>query len=222
MDEAALAAAVAAVSSTTAKAPPFAGPTGFRSWCADVAIWMRLTSVPPSRQAASLTAAMTGVAKRLALRLPSDEMFSDTGVESLLALLRGRFGNAGGTSSKVAFDGLRSCTRGSTTMEEYLVAFDEAIALCEEAGCSLSDAMQVHVVVDQANLSSPEQTMALSTASTGTDAPVTYVSITRALLLLYGGRSKTTAVALVAQPSSGRQPRPPRKQPGGGALPEAG
>jgi len=61
---------------------------------------------------------MTGVAKRLALRLPSDEMFSDTGVESLLALLRGRFGNAGGTSSKVAFDGLRSCTRGSTTMEE--------------------------------------------------------------------------------------------------------
>jgi len=149
-------------------------------------------------------------------------MFSDTGVESLLALLRGRFGNAGGTSSKVAFDGLRSCTRGSTTMEEYLVAFDEAIALCEEAGCSLSDAMQVHVVVDQANLSSPEQTMALSTASTGTDAPVTYVSITRALLLLYGGRSKTTAVALVAQPSSGRQPRPPRKQPGGGGAPGGG
>ena len=42
MDEAARAAAVAAVSSTTTKTPPFASPTGFRSWCADVAIWMRL------------------------------------------------------------------------------------------------------------------------------------------------------------------------------------
>jgi len=145
MDEAALAAAVAAVPSRTAKAPPFPGPSVFRSSCADVVIWMRLTSVPPGRQAASLKAAMTGVAKRLALRLPSDAMFSDTGVESLLALLRSRFCNAGGTSRKVPFDGLRSCTCGFTTME------DRAIALCEEPGCSLSDAMQVHVVVEQAN-----------------------------------------------------------------------
>jgi len=120
MDEAALAAAVAAVPSKTATAPPFAGPSVSRSWCADVVIWMRLTSVPPGRQAASLKAAMTGVAMRLALRLPSDAMFSDTGVASLLALLRSRFFSAGGTSRKVPFDGLRSCTCGFTTMEEHL------------------------------------------------------------------------------------------------------
>jgi len=60
--------------------------------------------------------------------------------------------------------------------------------------------------------------MGLSTASTGTDAPVTYLSITRALLLLYGSRSKTTAVALVPQPRTGRQPRLPRKPPGGGGA----
>jgi len=107
-----------------------------------------LTSVPPGRQAATLTAAMKGVAKILALRIPLDEMFSDTGVESPCALLRSRFGNAGSISRKIAFDGRRSSTRGATTMEEYLVAFDEAISLCEEAGRFLRDAMQVHIVVD--------------------------------------------------------------------------
>lgn len=38
MDEAGLAAAVAAASSTYAKAPPFAGPTCFRAWGAEDAI----------------------------------------------------------------------------------------------------------------------------------------------------------------------------------------
>ncbi|OSX81393.1 hypothetical protein BU14_0022s0113 [Porphyra umbilicalis] len=222
MDEAGLAAAVAAASSTHAKAPPFAGPTGFRAWGAEVAIWLRLTSVPPNKQAATLTAAMTGVAKRLALRLPPDVMFGDTGVDSLMSLLRSRFGDAGGTTSKVAFDGLRSCTRGNSTMQEYLVSLDEAVALCEEADCTLSDAMQTHVVVDQANLSSAEQSMALSTASTGTDAPVTYLAITRAPLLLYGGKAKKTDVALLAQPRPSRTPRPPRKPPGGGGIQAAG
>jgi len=222
MDEAGLAAAVAAASSTHAKAPPFAGPTGFRAWGAEVAIWLRLTSVPPNKQAATLTAAMTGVAKRLALRLPPDVMFGDTGVDSLMSLLRSRFGDAGGTTSKVAFDGLRSCTRGNSTMQEYLVSLDEAVALCEEADCTLSDAMQTHVVVDQANLSSAEQSMALSTASTGTDAPVTYLAITRAPLLLYGGKAKKTDVALLAQPRPSRAPRPPRKPPGGGGDPGSG
>jgi len=33
--------------------------------------------------------------------------------------------------------------------------------------------------------------MALSTASSGTDTPVSYLSLTRALLLLYGGRWKS-------------------------------
>jgi len=98
---------------------------------------MRLTSVLPGRQAASLLAAMIGDDYWFALRLPPDEIFSDTDLESLLALLRSRFGIVGATSRKVEFNSLRACTRGAATMEEYLVAFDRAIALCEEAGCSL-------------------------------------------------------------------------------------
>jgi len=172
--------------------------------------------VSSNKQAATLTAAVMGVAKLLALRLPPDVMFGDTGVDSLMSLLRSRFGDAGGTTSNVAIDGLRSCTRGNSTMEEHLVSFDEAVALCEEADCTLSDAMQTHVVVDQANLASAEQSMALSTASTGTDAPVTYLAITRALLLLNGGKAKKTDVALLAQPRPSRAPHPPRKQHRGG------
>ena len=168
MDEAGLAAAVVAASGTNAQAPPFAGRTGLRAWSADVAIWLRLTFVSSNKQAATLTAPMTGVAKRLGLRLPPDVMLRDTGVDSLMSLLRSCFGAPGGTTSKVAFDGLRSCTRGNSTMGEYLFSFEEAVALCEEADCTLSDAMQANVALDQANLSSVKQSMALSTTSAGT------------------------------------------------------
>jgi len=82
--------------------------------------------------------------------------------------------------------------------------------------------MQVHVVVNRAFLSSSKQTMALSTDCTGINAPVIYLLMTRTLLLLFDGRSKTTAFAPVAHPSTGRQLCPLRKQPGGGGAPSGG
>lgn len=182
-----------------AKPPAFAGPTGFRMWKAEVSVWQRLTSLAPEAREATTVASLTGVAKRLALTMPEDDLFTDTGVASLLTLLESRFGGTTGTTSMAAYSGMRACVRGGQTMDEYLVAFDESVAMCEEAHCPLDDMTKTNVVLHQANLSDMERTMAIATATKSPGIDVKYTDMTAALLTLYGGKEGGRAGPLVRQ-----------------------
>lgn len=218
-------AAAAASAYFNSKPAPDAGPTGFRLWKTEVSVWQRLTTMSPATQAPTMVAALTGVAKRLALTMPEDELFSPDGVAKLVALMEGRFGGATGTTRVAAFNGLRACGRGASSMEEYLVSFDEALVLCVEAGCSVDDLTQANVVLHQAGLTDTEQMLVVAMASKGTEEAFTYADVTRALLTLFGGKGKGKATALVTAPTGGRLPQATRRPgaPGRGtATPGAG
>lgn len=194
-----------------AKPPPYAGPTGFRMWKTEVSVWQRLTSLRPEARAATIVASLSGVAKRLALTMPEDDLFAATGVATLMALLESRFGGTHGTTSMAAYSGMRACVRGGMTMEEYLVAFDEAGSLCVEANCPLDDATMANVVLHQANLTDMERTMAIATATKSPNAIIKYVDMTATLLTLYGRKDKLKATSLVGTPVKPKKPRPARR-----------
>lgn len=160
-----------------------------------------------------MVASLSGVAKRLALTLPQDDLVKPTGVATRMALLESRFGGTTCTISMAAYSGMRACARGGQTMEEYLEAFDEAVALCEEAKCPLDDMKMMIVVLHQANPSDMEQTMAIATATKSPEANITYADMNSALLTMYGCKGKAKATALVGTQLKPKKPRPPRLQP---------
>lgn len=99
-----------------------------------------------------MLASLTGVAKRLAGTMPTDDVFKDNGADLFLALLEERFGGTPATSSGRAFEALRTCFRRDKPIEDYLNMFDEAVAQCTDAGLTVDTTMQAHLLLNQAAL----------------------------------------------------------------------
>jgi len=216
---AALAAAVAlAASSIHTPAPALGSPTGLRVWTVEVAIWRSLTPLPPHQQAATLIAAMTGVVKRLALTVPADTLASAGGVTALCTVLGGRCGGAGGTTPAAAAAAVRACVWRGGTIVDYVVAFDEALAGCVDAGCPPTDAARAERVLQQAALGTTERAAVRLMASNGTGAPATYASMTRALLVLFAGTNRRVVAARSATRARRRAPRASDAGGGGDVL----
>lgn len=209
MAEAAQAAAAAAVTQFFTKAPTFSGASGFRVYKTELKIWLRMTTVAANKQAPTTLAALTGSAKRLAVTLTVDKFFQDDGAAQLLAVLEERFGERAGASSETAFEALHACVRKDSTMEEYLVSFDEALVRCEEAGLAVLNAMQAHLALHQAGLTDMERSMTVSTATKESTAELTYREVASALMVLFPGKGGTGRSALVAQTANPREPPAP-------------
>lgn len=221
-DQEALAAAAAATSQPRTRVPEVSGPSGFRSWQAELDLWLLITSVPKNKQAPFMLGALSGVAMRLATTMAPADVTSEDGAAKPVALLSTRFGGQSGAKSMAAYNGLHRCVRRGQPMEEYLVMFDEAALGCDEEGCPITNATKAPIVLNQANLSDNEQAMSMKMANKGSVNTVTYEDMTGALLTLFGDKFKTGTVALVALPAGGRVLRPPLRAPGDGNSVPAG
>jgi len=221
-DLAAVAAATQAALQPRTRVPEFSGPSNFRSWKAELDLWLLITSVPKHKQARVMLGALSGVAKRLAITMAPADFTSDDGAAKLLALLSTRFGGQSGAKSMAAYNGLHRCVRSGHSIEEYLVMLDQAALRCEEEGCAINNATKAHIVLNQANLSDNEQAIAMTMANKGAATTVSYEDMTAALLTLFGDKVKAGPAALVTLPGGSRVPRPPRRAPGGSGGTPAG
>lgn len=125
-------------------------------------------------------------------------------VDRLMARLEDRFGASPGSSVVAGFSALHASSRGGRSMSSFLVAFEKAASMLHDAGMAMADDHQAYLVHSLAGLSEHELAMAMTSATSGSTAAITYRRMARTLMDLFGRKGTASTSALVVQTSPGR------------------
>lgn len=206
---------LACIRGAAIKAPLFSGPSGFRAYKLKVAIWREVTTLPKRQQAGTMLESLGGTAERLALTISPVYYGQDNGADLLLNLLSRRLAGQRGASSMASHKELEASRREGRSMEYYLVAFNEVVSYCEEAGCPVAGTTAAHFSLDHAGLTDDQENVVMEIASNAPGTLLTFQAIAEALLAMYGGVEKVQNQALVSTPAA-RRPQRAAGSPRGG------
>ena len=167
--------------------PKFDENSSYEAWSSEVKIWQNLTDLDITKQALAVTLSLTGRAHETAVRVPVDELNSNSGMQVLCTMLDKVLKKEDkdlAYETYTTFDNFKCCD--GVTIGDYIYEFEKLYERCSRLKMVLPDAVLAFKLLDNANFTFQEKQLALTACN-----ELTLSSMKSAMKRIFGDRPAT-------------------------------
>ena len=168
--------------------PPLTDATGYEEWKNEVKMWQLVTDLDKSKQALALALSLSGQYRKVGREVPTDQLYQDNGVDTLLTKLDENFLKETADRAYESFENFDNFCRENRDMSDYIVEFERAYNKAAGFGMKLPDSVKAYKLLRMATLSPGDRRLVLANCEN-----LDYPTVRSSLRRTFGDRQSTTS-----------------------------